>query len=57
MKKVQRIIEINPKAVITNISTVNEMLDDGWLVKKVIVCYDNCVHYLLEKEMPDDENK
>ena len=57
MKKVQRIIEINPKAVITNISTVNEMLDDGWLVKKVIVCYGNCVHYLLEKETPDDENK
>lgn len=54
--KRQIVIEVNPKCNVTNLSSVNKYLNEGWLVKKVIVCYENSVHYLLEKEDPD-ENK
>lgn len=54
--KRQIIIEVNPKYNITNFSKVNEKLEQGWLVKRVVVCNDNAIHYLLEKEDPD-ENK
>ena len=57
MKKVQLIIEVNPKFSIINLSSVNEKLSEGWLVKNVIICYNNCIHYLLEKEIQDDEDK
>lgn len=57
MKKIQKIVEVNPKNSISNLSTVNEKLSQGWLVKKVVICYENCVHYLLEKEIPEDEDK
>lgn len=56
MKK-QTIIEVNPKNVMSNLSEVNKRLEEGWLVKKVVICYENCVHYLLEKEIPDNETK
>lgn len=56
MKKMQIVIEVTPKCNITNLSKVNEMLERGWLVKKVIICYENSVHYLLEKEVPDEQN-
>ena len=54
--KRQIVIEVNPKYNITNLSKVNEMLERGWLVKKVVICNDNAIHYLLEKE-DLDENK
>lgn len=57
MKKRQIIIEVNPKYSMTNLSKVNELLNEGWLVKKIVVCNDNAIHYLLEKEIPDDETK
>lgn len=57
MKKRQIIVEVNPKNNMPNLSKVNERLNEGWLVKKVVICYENCVHYLLEKEIPDDEDK
>lgn len=57
MKKIQRVVEVNPKFSVTNLSRVNEMLNEGWLVKKVVICYENCVHYLLELETQDDEDK
>lgn len=53
MKK-QVVIEVNPKDRLSNISEVNKKLNEGWLVKRVIVCYENCVHYLLEKEVQDE---
>lgn len=56
MKK-QTIIEVNPKYNMTNLSKVNALLNEGWLVKKIVVCNDNAIHYLLEKEIPDDETK
>lgn len=56
MKK-QIVIEVNPKDCMSNLSKVNEVLNEGWLVKKVVICHENCVHYLLEKEIPDDETK
>lgn len=56
MKK-QIIIEVNPKYNMTNLSKVNALLNEGWLVKKIVVCNDNAIHYLLEKEIPDDEIK
>ena len=55
--KRQIIIEVNPKFNMTNLPRVNEMLNEGWLVKKVVICCENYVHYLLEKEVPDDEVK
>ena len=54
--KRQIVIEVNPKYDITNLSKVNEMLERGWLVKRVVICNDNAIHYLLEKE-DLDENK
>lgn len=54
--KRQIVIEVNPKYNITNLSKVNEKLEQGWHVKKVVICNDNAIHYLLEKEGPD-ENK
>lgn len=54
--KRQIVIEVNPKHDITNLSTVNEKLEQGWLVKRVVICNDDVIHYLLEKEDPD-ENK
>ena len=54
--KRQIVVEVNPKYNITNLSKVNEMLEQGWLVKKIVICNDNAIHYLLEKEIPD-ENK
>lgn len=54
--KRQIVIEVNPKYNITNLSKVNEKLEQGWLVKRVVICNDNAIHYLLEKEVPD-ENK
>lgn len=54
--KRQIVIEVNPKYNITNLSEVNEKLEQGWLVKRVVICNDNAIHYLLEKEVPD-ENK
>ena len=54
--KRQIVIEVNPKHNITNLSKVNEKLEQGWLVKRVVVCNDDVIHYLLEKEDPD-ENK
>lgn len=54
--KRQIVVEVNPKYNITNLSKVNEMLEQGWLVKKIVICDDNAIHYLLEKEIPD-ENK
>lgn len=56
MKK-QIVIEVNPKYNMTNLSKVNEKLGQGWLVKKIVVCNDNAIHYLLETEIPDDEDK
>ena len=49
MKK-QIVVEVNPKNVMSNLKEVNNRLSEGWLVKKVIICYENCVHYILEKE-------
>lgn len=57
MKKIQKIVEVNPKNGISNLSRVDELLSKGWLVKKAIICYENCIHYLLEKETQDDEDK
>lgn len=54
--KRQIVIEVNPKYNITNLSKVNEKLEQGWLVKRVVICNDDVIHYLLEKEYPD-ENK
>lgn len=54
--KRQIVIEVNPKYNITNLSKVNEKLEQGWLVKRVVICNDDVIHYLLEKEDPD-ENK
>lgn len=54
--KRQIVIEVNPKHNITNLSKVNEKLEQGWLVKRVVICNDDVIHYLLEKEDPD-ENK
>ena len=54
MKK-QIVVEVHPKNCIPDLSNVNERLKDGWLVKKIVICYENCVHYLLEKEVPDEE--
>lgn len=54
--KRQIVIEVNPKYSITNLSKVNEKLEQGWLVKRVVICNDDVIHYLLEKEVPD-ENK
>ena len=54
--KRQIVVEVNPKYNITNLSKVNEMLERGWLVKRVVICNDNAIHYLLEKE-DLDENK
>ena len=54
--KRQIVIEVNPKYNITNLSKVNEKLEQGWYVKKVVICNDNAIHYLLEKE-DLDENK
>lgn len=56
MKK-QIVVEVNPKSNMPNLSKVNDKLGQGWFVKKVIICHENCVHYLLEKEIPDDEDK
>ncbi len=56
MKKMQIVIEVTPKCSVTNLSSVNKYLNEGWLVKKVIVCYEDSVHYLLEKEVPDEQN-
>lgn len=54
--KRQIVVEVNPKYNITNLSKVNEMLEQGWLVKRVVICNDNAIHYLLEKG-DLDENK
>lgn len=54
--KRQIVIEVNPKYKISNLSKVNEKLEQGWLVKRVVICNDDVIHYLLEKEDPD-ENK
>lgn len=54
--KRQIVVEVNPKYNITNLPKVNEMLEQGWLVKRVVICNDNAIHYLLEKE-DLDENK
>lgn len=55
MKK-QIVIEVNPKYNMTNLSKVNEKLSQGWLVKKIVVCSDNAIHYLLETEISDEQN-
>ena len=36
--KRQIVIEVNPKHNITNLSKVNEKLEQGWLVKRVVIC-------------------
>lgn len=53
MVKKQIVIEVRPKLVNDNLSKVNELLEDGWQIKKVVVCNESSVHYILEKTLEE----